>query len=84
MNGKTCFFIGNRYAPCDIKLQLAEVIEKHIIEYGVTNFIVGGYGNFDNLVQGVLREMKKRFTDIKLYLLAPYALNQITKPPSKL
>lgn len=59
MNGKTCFFIGNRHTPSDIKQQLAEVTEKHIIEYGVTNFTVGGYGNFDNLVQGVLRETKK-------------------------
>ena len=82
MNDKTCFFIGNRHAPSNIKEQLAEVIEKHITEYGVTSFTVGHYGNFDSMVIGVLREVKKRHTDIELYLLSPYALTQKTEVPN--
>lgn len=81
MDSKTCFFIGNRYTPSDITEQLAKVIEQHITEYGVTTFTVGHYGNFDGIVKGVLREAKKCHEDIKLYLLAPYALNQKMETP---
>lgn len=81
MNGKECFFIGNRHTPSSIREQLNDVIEKHITEYNVTTFTVGHYGNFDRLVQGVLREKKKLYPNIKLYLLAPYALNQNIEAP---
>lgn len=83
MNDKKCFFIGNRYAPQSIKEQLENVIEKHITEYGVTTFTVGHYGNFDSLVVGVLQEIKKRYPNIRLYLLTPYALNQKIKVPDE-
>lgn len=81
MNNKTCFFIGSRHSSSAITEQLVEVIEKHIIEYGVTTFTVGHYGNFDSLVISVLKEMKKKYTDIELYLLCPYALNQKREAP---
>lgn len=78
---KTCFFMGNRHTPSDIRGQLLEVVKKHITEYGVTSFTVGRYGNFDSLVAGVLRELKKQYPNIELYLLAPYALTQKTEIP---
>ncbi len=80
-NRKTCFFIGNRHTPCSIKEQLANVVEIHIIEYGVNTFTVGQYGRFDSMVKEVLREAKTRHEDIKLYLLAPYALTQKREIP---
>lgn len=73
---KSCFFMGNRYTPSNIKEQLADVVEKHITEYGVNTFTVGHYGAFDSMAIGVLQELKKRYPDIVLYLLAPYALTQ--------
>ena len=81
MNGKSCFFMGNRHAPADIKGQLAETVEKHITVYGVNTFTVGHYGAFDSMAREVLRETKKRYEDITLYLLAPYALTQKTDVP---
>lgn len=75
-DSKTCFFIGNRHAPSDIKGQLIKVVEQHITEYGVDTFTVGHYGEFDHIVQSVLRELKKHHESIKLYLLTPYALTQ--------
>ena len=81
MNGKTCFFIGSRHTPSRIQPQLAEAVDKHIIEYGFTSFTVGHYGSFDSLVIGVLNEAKKQYSHIKLYLLAPYALNQNREAP---
>ena len=81
MDSKTCFFIGSRYAPSSLEQQLIEAIEKHITEYGVTTFTVGHYGSFDSLVISVLKETKKQYLHIKLYLLAPYALTQKREIP---
>ncbi len=81
MDNKTCFFIGSRHTPYSIKEQLANAVEKHITEYGVTTFTVGHYGAFDSLVKVVLLEAKQRYPNIKLYLLAPYALNQQREAP---
>ncbi len=81
MDNKTSFFIGSRHTPYNIKAQLAEAIEKHITEYGVTTFTVGHYGAFDKLTAEVLLEAKQRHSNIKLYLLAPYALNQNREAP---
>lgn len=73
--------MGNRHTPSSITDQLTEAVKRHITEYGVTTFTVGRYGNFDSLVTGVLRDLKKQYTNIKLYLLAPYALTQKTDVP---
>lgn len=81
MDEKTCFLMGNRYTPTNIKEQLADVVEQHIKEYGVSTFTVGRYGAFDGLAKNVLREAKKRHENIKLYLLAPYALIQKIETP---
>lgn len=73
---KNLFFIGSRYAVDSIRKQLVEVVEKHIIEYGVTVFTVGRYGNFDHLVIEVLCGMKKQYEEVELNLLVPYALSK--------
>ena len=73
--------MGNRHTPSSIREQLAEVVEKHINEYGVNTFTVGHYGAFDSMAREGLRETKKRYEDITLYLLAPYALTQKTEIP---
>ena len=44
MQCKSCFFIGHREAGPEILPALEAAIEKHISEYGVTEFIVGHYG----------------------------------------
>lgn len=72
MKDEMCFFIGHRNIPYSIKKQLTKVVEKHIVEYGVTTFIVGHYGSFDSLVQEVLSEIKQHYVNIRLYLLLPY------------
>ena len=76
MDRKTCFFIGSRYTSSNVREPLIQAVERHIVEYGVTHFTVGRYGNFDRMVQGVLCEAKKQHEHIHLYLLCPYALNQ--------
>lgn len=72
MKEKTCFFIGSRYATSELQKPLDEAIERHIVEYGVTEFVVGHYGNFDMEVIGALRRAKKRHPEVTLLLLIPY------------
>ena len=68
----TCFFIGHHNAPESVRLLLDEAIERHIIEYGVTRFIVGHYGAFDAMGAGAVIRAKQAHPDIELLLLLPY------------
>lgn len=72
MAPKTCFFIGHRKVPEDIRDRLREAIERHITDYGVTSFVVGHYGEYDWLVAGVLVEAKRRHPEIEALVLLPY------------
>ena len=54
MSDKSCFFIGHREASDELLPALQRAVEQHIEGYGVTEFIVGGYGGFDRLATVVL------------------------------
>jgi len=63
-----CFFIGCRKAPESIRPVLAQEVSRHIIEYGVRDFIVGRYGNFDRMVWQVLANAKQAHPELGLNL----------------
>ena len=67
-----CFFIGHRDTPPSILLKLQEAVERHIVEYGVEEFVVGKYGGFDRLAAQAVRHAKQRHPEIRLTLLLPY------------
>ncbi|WP_330396260.1 hypothetical protein [Anaeromassilibacillus sp. An200] len=48
MGGKSCFFIGHREVSEEIYLALYAAVEQHIVGYGVTEFIVGHYGELQH------------------------------------
>ena len=66
----SCFFIGHRETPDRVYPTLLETIERHITEYGVSEFVVGRYGNFDRLVIWALSQAKRAHPDITLMLLS--------------
>lgn len=68
----TCFFIGHREAPDSLLPQLSAEIERHITEYGVTEFVIGRYGRFDALAAKCVKAAKKRHPEVMLTLLLPY------------
>lgn len=68
----SCFFIGHRGAPEALRPLLDAAVERHIIEYGVTEFVVGHYGRFDYMAAGAVRKAKKRHPEVTLALLLPY------------
>lgn len=69
---KTCFFIGHRDAPDELLPALIAEAERHVTEYGVEEFVVGHYGNFDTLAGKAVREVKARHPGILLTRLLPY------------
>lgn len=69
---KSCFFIGHREAAEDIYPALLEAVEQHIVEYGVTEFVVGNYGGFDYLAAQAVVAAKERHPQITLLVLIPY------------
>lgn len=69
---QTCFFIGHRNAPETLRPLLDAAIERHISEYGVTDFVVGHYGRFDYIAAGAVRRAKEHHPEVMLTLLLPY------------
>jgi len=82
MDTKSCFFIGHREASEEIFSALYAAVEQHILEYGVTEFIVGHYGGFDRLAASAVKEAKLFSPGVRLVLLLPYhpAERPIPKP----
>lgn len=72
---RTCFFTGHRKIANnrldEIKRQLAENIEKLIIDYDVKNFISGGALGFDTIAAEAVIEMKKKYPHIRLLFYLP-------------
>lgn len=69
---KTCFFIGHRECGAEVLPALEAAIERHICEYGVKQFIVGGYGGFDSYAAHAVINAKVNHPEIALLLLTPY------------
>ena len=80
---KSCFFIGHREASSEILPALVEAVEKHITEYGITEFIAGNYGGFDRMAAKAVIAAKERHSGITLSMLIPYhpAEQPIEPPP---
>ena len=74
----TCFFIGHRDTPSKVLPALEKTIQRHVLQYGVTDFVVGCYGRFDSMAAQVVRRMKSRDPAVKLTLLLPYYPTQRT------
>ena len=72
IDGKTCFFTGHRDAPESLYPALLQAVERHIVQYGVTAFLVGGYGAFDRMAARAVREAKVTHPGVTLSLVWAY------------
>lgn len=72
MKGTCCFFIGHRDAPSTIFPILLETVERHVTEYGIREFFVGRYGQFDSMAANAVIAAKRNHPQITLVLLLPY------------
>ncbi len=69
---KICFFIGHREAEDSLLPQLTSLVERHITEYNVTEFVVGRHRNFDFLAARAMVVAKKQHPAVRLVYLRPY------------
>lgn len=74
LESKSCFFIGHRDANAEIYSSLLAEVERHVTEYGITDFFVGHYGSFDHMAAQAVKEMKERHPEMYLMLVLPYHL----------
>lgn len=74
MENKSCCFIGHSeiWGNPDLEEVLADAVERHITEYGVTDFLVGNYGHFDFMAARTVRETKARHPGVRLFLMLAY------------
>ena len=76
----TTAFFGHRDTPYTIKEDLEQVISNLIKKENVKHFLVGNEGNFDHLVQGVLKEFSEKDTTINYSVVLAYLPKKTTAP----
>lgn len=69
---KTCFFIGHHDAPCTLQPRLDRVVEELVQFEGVTSFLVGHRGSFDEMATGAVQRAILRRPEIEAYRLIAY------------
>lgn len=67
-----CFFIGHRDTESGLMPQIEAAVNRHITEYGVTEFVVGQYGSFDRMAARAVINAKRHHPNITLSILLPY------------
>ncbi len=72
MNGRICFFVGHGDTPQSVYSALVSTVERHIMEFGVTEFRVGNYGAFDRMAAHAVKAAKVKHPGISLYLVIAY------------
>lgn len=67
-------FCGHRqvHQTEKVEIWLEQIVSALLEKPEKKIFYVGGYGEFDRLAAAVLREKKKRFTDLEIILVLPY------------
>ena len=70
--GKLCAFFGHREIPQDIEPMLRAQVIRAITEFGVTRFIIGGYGEFDHLAARVVASLREAYPAIRSTLIYAY------------
>ena len=69
---QSCTFFGHRECPDSIKPKLRPVMIDLINNHDVDMFYVGNQGQFDAIVRGVLRELKKEYPQINYAVVLAY------------
>ena len=76
---RTATFIGHSECYGIDEGQVRREISK-LIKNGVTDFISGGMGNFDWMCARIVFDLKKKYPQIRNYLVIPYLSFNIREP----
>ena len=72
MEIRTACFFGHRDVTHDIRAKLQFIIEQLITEEQINSFYVGHQGQFDSMVYSVLKELKRKFPQIRYIVVLAY------------
>lgn len=78
---RICSFAGhgNLNYSDEIKIKIFNKCDELISMHKVKEFWVGNYGGFDKISAIIVRELKKKYPDIKLILVIPYVTAEINQ-----
>jgi len=62
---KVCAFFGHRNIPPDLEPRLQQLIERVIVQEGITEFWNGGYGDFDDLAANIVISLREKYPFIR-------------------
>lgn len=65
----TCFLIGHRDSPSTLQSKLDETVDYLWRKCGVTQFIVGHHGKFDEMAVSAVSKAKQRNPELYAYIL---------------
>lgn len=77
MKKKICSFCGHRDCDNSMRGQVKKMIIDLIEKKDITVFYSGSMGNFDRLCESVVHELKQKYEDIQLCLVAPYMTKRL-------
>lgn len=75
--GKTCCGFGHRIVLMDVDNALRKIIYDLIKNQGVTRFLTGGMGEFDDLFAKAVCSMRDKYPQIQLCLVIPYLTKRL-------
>lgn len=77
----TCSFFGHAQITSKEGLTslLEQTIERHILQFNVTDFLAGGMGQFDNMAARCARRVLARYPQAHLHLVIPYRTKQLQR-----
>ena len=67
-----CTFFGHRDCPESIRASLTREIERLICNQQVDTFYVGTQGSFDRMAYNALKELRSKYSHIKVYRVLAY------------
>lgn len=76
---RTCCGFGHRIVLFDVEAPLRKVLCDLIEIHGVTCFLTGGMGEFDELFAKTVRSLRGTYPQIRLYLVVPYLTKRLNE-----
>lgn len=79
--GKICCFAGHNEVSdtSNVYEKIRHIVEHLIIEEGVEEFLVGDYGDFNEISKKAILEAKVGFPEIKLNCVIPYNASNLNE-----
>ena len=76
---RTCCGFGHRFVLIDVEAPLRELLRDLIEIHGVSRFLTGGMGEFDELFAKTVRSLRSVYPQVCLCLVVPYLTKSLNE-----